>query len=503
MVIAAVFSAGSFFVPIDSWLKSLLFINQKVLETEESYYGNITVCENAGQYSFFDNGSLLFTSENIVNSEEYVHYAMLQCNNPKKVLLISGGISGMLNEILKYPTVTNIDYVELNPMLISTAKKYVTLPSDPRINLIYSDGRRFIQNTSSKYDVIILVVPDPTSFQYNRYYSVGFLNRLKRIMTKKGVAIVGISSAGDYIDKEKMLTESTVYATIRSVFQEVKLIPGSKDFYLMSDSTLHSDIANLAAKSGINTSYVNQYYLDDFLIKQRQSFILNNLDTTVSLNTDIRPVPVFFHSLQFLSQFKTGNQYVLLLPIIILLLPLLFFSKTSTAMYTAGFTASSFEMMMIFTFQTLFGYVYSAIGIIVAIFMAGLAIGSIWGKNNAEKKWQLPITQISLIILSLGFTGIWHLLQLISGEVLSFFVFYGYILVLAILTGLIYVICTKTRSMNNNESAKQIYAADLIGSATGALAITVVMVPLLGLINSSLIIAGLNVIALIKGNIKK
>jgi spermidine synthase len=78
-------------LPIDEWLKSTLFINQHIIETTESQLGNITVTENAGQYNFYENGNLLFTSENTIISEEYVHYALLQHKNPRQILLVSGG----------------------------------------------------------------------------------------------------------------------------------------------------------------------------------------------------------------------------------------------------------------------------------------------------------------------------------------------------------------------------------------------------------------------------
>ena len=63
----------TFVFPVDNIEKSFLFTHQHVLITKETWYGNITITENAGQYAVFENGSLLFTTQNMIANEEYVH----------------------------------------------------------------------------------------------------------------------------------------------------------------------------------------------------------------------------------------------------------------------------------------------------------------------------------------------------------------------------------------------------------------------------------------------
>jgi len=45
---------------------------------------------------------LLFSTGNEISNEENVHYAMVQHPNPENILLISGGFSGTIAEIMKY-----------------------------------------------------------------------------------------------------------------------------------------------------------------------------------------------------------------------------------------------------------------------------------------------------------------------------------------------------------------------------------------------------------------
>ena len=203
VAITLIIIAISAIFQLDNRLKSSLFINQKVLDSRETYYGNITVTENGGQYNFFENGSLLYTTDNTITSEEYTHYALMQHKDPKNVLLVSGGLAGMVSEMLKYSSIENVDYVEVNPQLISMAAKYSLLPTDKRVHLIVGDGRRYIQQTKKKYDIVIFAVPDPSSLQINRFYTNELLAILKQKLQPGAVILYGISSSGNYMSERK------------------------------------------------------------------------------------------------------------------------------------------------------------------------------------------------------------------------------------------------------------------------------------------------------------
>jgi spermidine synthase len=489
ITVSVVILSGIF--QLDNRLKSFLFINQKVLDSKETYYGNITITENAGQTNFFGNGSLLYTTENTITNEEYTHYALMQHPHPKKVLLVSGGIGGIVAEILKYPSVENIDYVELNPKLISMAAKYAPLPNDKRIHLIFDDGRRAIQRSDKKYDVVIFAVPDPSSLQINRFYTDEFLVILKKKLNPHAVILYGISSSGNYMSAEKTGIETAVFQTLANNFRKVEIIPGEKDYFLASDSALRIDIAQLSASKKIDTKYVNSNYIDDISIQQRGKLIRENLKDRV-LNFDERPLPVYFHTLQFISEFTSKGWLLIVIPVIILLLPLFFMRSVAAGMYISGFTASSFEILIIFGFQTFFGYVYSAIGLIVALFMGGLAVGSILGNRfNATKK-QFVIAQFILVLYAVLFLVFWNIQKDLANSFAGLLLFGLITVILSAIVGFQYVIGTKILPGNFTQTAPLLYAVDLIGAALGVLVVTVILLPLLGVMNSCLMIAGLN-----------
>ena len=106
-----------------------LWQGYNLVESRDSIYGNIAVTARGTQFSFFENGLLLATTEDYLVAEETAHYPLLQHPQPKRVLLIGGGINGTVREILNHP-VERVDYVELDPAIIDTARRYLP-PIDP------------------------------------------------------------------------------------------------------------------------------------------------------------------------------------------------------------------------------------------------------------------------------------------------------------------------------------------------------------------------------------
>lgn len=476
---------------VDNRLKAFLFPHQVVLESKETFHGNITITEQAGQFNFYGNGSLLYASDNTIACEEFTHFAMMQHSYPQHVWLVSGGVGGMVAEILKYRSVESVDYIEPDPHLIKLAAKYRPLPADKRVNLIFGDGRRAIQQSAKKYDVAIFAVPDPSSLLVNRFYTDEFLGILKEKLSLGAVALYGISPSGNYMSAEKTAIAGSVFHTLKNNFRNAIILPGERDYYLASDSALRLDIAQLSATKAIDTKYVNAWYIDDVSIQQRSSAILEKIQDK-TLNRDEKPLPVYYHTLQFVSGFTSKSWLLIAVPLVVLLFPFFFLRPVAAGMYVAGFTASAFEILIIFTFQTYFGSVYSAIGLIIAIFMGGLAVGSLAGNKFEARKKYYVLSQLLLAFYALFFLVFWSLQKQTSSLFVGFLSFGTITFLVAAIVGFQYVMGAKLIPGNFTRTAPILYTVDLIGAALGVIAVTVVLLPLLGIRHSCQFIAGLN-----------
>jgi spermidine synthase len=79
----------------------------------------------------------------------------------RDVLIIGGGDGGTLEEVLKHPGIARATMVELDPGVVELARTH--LPAicreafdDPRTELIFGDGVRFVAGGERRFDVIIV-----------------------------------------------------------------------------------------------------------------------------------------------------------------------------------------------------------------------------------------------------------------------------------------------------------------------------------------------------------
>jgi spermidine synthase len=235
--VCLIFMVLPFFADLDTYTGKLYYPGQHLIFHKNTFYGKLDVTMNAGQLNYFENGLLLFSSNNEIVNEESVHFAMIQHPCPKKILLVSGGISGTVTEILKYHTI-RIDYVELDPGLIKLGRRYSKILDDKRIHIIQGDARRFIRQTKEKYDVVLVNLPEPSTLLINRFYSREFFMELKQVLTPGAVVCESLPTTSDYVSKSAAQTNSTLVQTMKTRFRNVLILPGQKNYFLASDSTL-------------------------------------------------------------------------------------------------------------------------------------------------------------------------------------------------------------------------------------------------------------------------
>ena len=163
-----------------------------LVASRDTIYGNLTVTSTGSVHSIYSDGSILGNAPDPAAAEEAVDYALLEHPAPRRVLLIGGGVTGGVAEALKHPSVTQLDYVELDPELIRLARRYVPEQAaaftDPRVRVHLADGRRFLMGASQKWDAIVVDVPDPQTAQLNRFYTVEFFRAAPRAPGRRRTA---------------------------------------------------------------------------------------------------------------------------------------------------------------------------------------------------------------------------------------------------------------------------------------------------------------------------
>ena len=472
-----------------------LFSGQKIIEVSENEYGKLIVTENSGQFTMYDNGALINTGNNDMVDEESVHYAMIQKPQAHYVLQVSGNIEQTEKEIRKYK-VTQIDFVDINKDVSKLEKKYFSSGSPASVNYHFADSRIFIRKTKVTYDVVLLNTPEPLYAQTNRFYTLEFFQAMKKCMNDEAVLGFGLPGVENYMNVSSAALNSSINNTLKSVFKNVILVPGNKLFFIASDGPLTMNIASSLTRNKIENLYVNEYFLDDTLLAQKSKNIQSKLDSNAPLNHDFRPITYYYGLKFWLSQYHVNLYYPLIVFCVVFLLLLIFLKPVNISLLTGGFTASSVEMIVIVAFQAVYGYVYSQVGIIFTLFMAGLFAGSFFFSGKLKPDFRSFITiQITLLIFL-------FLMWLLFANVVRFpdlmyYVFYLIIFLQAAITGTQFGISTKLKTQPDAINAGNSYGIELFGSAAGALLITTLAIPLLGITNTIIALLLINVLGLL------
>jgi spermidine synthase len=479
-----------------------LFPDQTLVKEKNTPYGYLFITKHEGQLNFYENNSLLFSTNNEIQNEEDVHYAMVQHHAPRKLLLIGGGVSGTTNEILKYASIQHIDYIELNPYLTSIGNQFNNSLNNPKIKAINTDARKFLRENNDLYDVILVNLPFPSTIELNRYYTEEFIRLAKRHLTKEGIIQYGLAPTPNYVSNETSKITSVMRSTLSLSFRNILIVPGLKNYMIASDGSLEIHIVKKISNEGISTQYVNSYYLDDNVLEERSHQIMINTNANTTVNKDFMPYSFVAQLNYWLSQYKV-NYSALRWSVLPLLLIFFIFRPVPGTIFTIGFTSSSLEIFTIIAVQIFFGQIYQAIGIIFALFMIGLAAGTLIYRRNLGLIRKLNLKRLSLVMASICFLFILFI-SFSSAKSLNGLIIYGillvFILAVSFITSLIFSLGLDFKRTNNSGSAAILYSVDLLGSALGAFISAIFLYPLLGLTNSILLLMILNIISVFRNH---
>lgn len=133
----------------------------------QSDFQRIDVFESKefGRFLTLDGYMMLTEKDEFIYHEMITHVPLAVHPNVKKVLVIGAGDGGVIRELTRYTGIEQIDMVEIDPLVVEVCRKYLPQTScrldDPRVNIYYEDGLRFIRSRENEYDLIIVDSTDP------------------------------------------------------------------------------------------------------------------------------------------------------------------------------------------------------------------------------------------------------------------------------------------------------------------------------------------------------
>ncbi|BBF43665.1 spermidine synthase [Lachnospiraceae bacterium KM106-2] len=118
-----------------------------------------------GRFLTLDGYMMLTEKDEFIYHEMIVHVPMAVHPNAQKILVIGAGDGGVIRELTRYPSVKQIDLVEIDELVVNVCKEYLPQTAccltDSRVHITYQDGLKFVRHYQEEYDLIIVDSTDP------------------------------------------------------------------------------------------------------------------------------------------------------------------------------------------------------------------------------------------------------------------------------------------------------------------------------------------------------
>jgi len=271
----------------------------KLLYNQKSKYQNIEIVEipHLGKCLLLDGVLQLSLSDEFIYHESIVHPALLAHPNPKKIVVIGGGDGGTLRELLKYP-IEQIYLIELDKAVVDASKEY--LPEigassfkDPRVKIIYGDGRKWLEQSSELFDIIIIDLTDPHG-PSTLLFTKEFYEIVNKHLTSKGIMISdcdGYEFGGIFLNIIK--TAGTIFSYVYPFQSYVSCYFSTIGFMICSNNNLDFMKNDLLVEKKIqdtklNLRYYNASELASLFIKTK--FLDTLLQKEWEISSDKKPL---------------------------------------------------------------------------------------------------------------------------------------------------------------------------------------------------------------------
>lgn len=492
---------------------------QKVLAYRNSVYGNIVVTKQLEQNTFFYNGVPVVTVPypDVTFVQEFGNMPLLFHPCPRDALIISAGAGGLLSQVEGH-SLQKIYYAELDPLFIAMLKQYPAGLinkefSDARLRIINADGRLFLMKTKDKFDIILVGLSKPSDLSVNRIFSEEFFNIAKQKLAKNGIIAISLPGSLTYISTELRDLNAEVINALRAAFTDIRIIPGDYNMILASNSSglLQVDTHILAERMrdrGIKAGLLTSAYLAYRLDKTRLEWFKESMvSATKKINRDFAPVAVFEMLIYWNKQFSPAiagllqaagsfNMPLIFVAVTLLTVALLFFPshkhkiKIGYAIATTGFFGMLMSLVLIFSFQVFYGYLYYMIGMLIALFMAGAAGGSILLTRYLGRLKNMLTALMLVDFIMFIFCGV---MIMVLAKITYFSWSYPLLFSFAgALVGAEFPLAAAIypdKEDTLGETAGVLYAADLIGGWLAGMLGGVLLLPVLGLFQTCLVMA--------------
>jgi spermidine synthase len=525
--------------------------------SRDTRYQNAALGRLKDQYSLYLNGMVSATWPNHADAAVAAHLAACEAPSPRRILALGGGEDGILAELLCHKP-ERLDFVTLDEKMLALVRQHLDPPdaqalADLGTAVHFTDARRFVKQAAARgdrYDLVYLAAPEPASTLEARLYTEEFFAQLADAMTDDGVLTFTLSGSVGYWSPEAAAYVGSVVFALERVFPDVLLTFGypthcfaAKRRGVLVDTG--EALAQRYLSRGVQSPYFSPLWFmgaSDLLDAEKRASVARALAAhpPAFLNTDDRPAAALYHMRFWLQTSEASHatqsapatqrlylpgflmrlrmEHVMLAVAAATVLAALAglargrrgLGRTALlwSVGTTGFASMALEIVLLYTFQILYGYVYGMVGLVVGVFMFGLVLGSLgmnWRIGRASRDparrpglRTAVALDLAITVFAAGLVLVLALLRASTAEWPVEIVTFALVAISGILGGLIFPLAAAIRLEEDGSTGRvagAVAAADYVGACLGALATGTLLVPILGVSGACLAVAAVKVLS--------
>ena len=460
--------------------------------------------------SVYGNGRLLASYPDPWSVAPRAHLLMLLHPAPHHVFAVGCAIDGSVETMALHP-VDDLTVVEEDPDLLGALPELYGAGMEaalarPNVNAVATDPLRAV-TMRSDWDLVILLEGNPLTMRLNRTRTLEFLRSCRAHMSPEGVLVLRVAVPDTYIGGGGGRLLSVMASTVGKVFDQVVLIPGFDALIVAggpeADLTLDPEIlAERCDERRLEGPGLETQMIALLVDPDRSRTLTAGLPLDSPPNTIERPravllanrlheartLPALLTISGVLEESSPVSAAAVFGAATFLVLAAAAFRRfaPTVAAATVGFCSMGWWLVLIAVWQSTRGSVYSEIGALTGIFMAGVAAGSL-----SANRWLRPEKMLPLV--------------LIGGSVVSTAIAVGVAIAVptvavptllaagGALTGAAFPGLALLGRGDTRRGAGAAFAADEAGAAAAAITLGVVVIPWAGLSSTA---AGLAILEL-------
>jgi predicted membrane-bound spermidine synthase len=387
-----------------------------------------------------------------------------------------------------------------------------------RLSIVAKDPVDFLTGAQANLDVIFINYLDPATIAQGNYFTREFFELAKEKLSEKGVLAFSTRCGENFIPPERLDYIKSLVVTLTSVFPKVAIIPGETAMLIggMPGSSVTTDADNIlmgARVYGGRLAHYGSAYIEDILSQWRIEKLNGQLATHPgALLTTDTPQGFLLNSMFEMDKFRGVDSRILRslrhLPrwsaVLLCLLPIALFSLAAVRsgvaashlpVFYAGWFGLSANILLMAAYQSVAGSLFSRLGLLTGCFMIGLALGAALGQGSASRRLDRFGLSVVIFVSAACMLFLGLLLPRGLGELGTRHALQVTILVASAITGvfpgLIFSMSAGRHApvSRRQPSAGSLYGMDLVGSAAGGLAATLILLPIIGVSKSILVIS--------------